>query len=297
MLNQIEGVLNPVAPYNFQFSLGFIQKFSPTRGEQSINPGSLTKAILIEGEPVVFRVENGGTVDSPCLRYTLFAERPITETQAATARDRIAFFLSLNDDLKPFYALGRDDPHFSAVIDRLYGLHQVKFLTPFENLIWAILTQRNRIANARVMKDAIVAKYGRSLTVDGVTYAAFPDAARMADATTEDIGGLIHHDQKAAYITGAVRAFLTVDESFLRTGDYAAVEAWLRAIKGVGEWSAKFVLIRGLGRTDSFGTEDALLDSASECYQEKLAPENLRELAVPYGKYQGYWAYYLRTNG
>ena len=53
--------------------------------------------------------------------------------------NRLRFFLSLNDDLQPFYRIGLADPPFASVIECLYGLHQPKFLTPFELACWAIL--------------------------------------------------------------------------------------------------------------------------------------------------------------
>ncbi len=56
--------------------------------------------------------------------------------------DRLGFYLSLQDDLRPFYAIADADPDFAPVARGLYGFQQVKFLTPFEHLCWAILTQR-----------------------------------------------------------------------------------------------------------------------------------------------------------
>jgi hypothetical protein len=38
-----------------------------------------------------------------------------------TVRERISFFLSLDDDLRPFYAIGEEDPAFEPVIQMLYG--------------------------------------------------------------------------------------------------------------------------------------------------------------------------------
>lgn len=39
----------------------------------------------------------------------------------------ICFFLSLDDDLHPFYALAQQDPTFEPIMQELYGYHQVKF--------------------------------------------------------------------------------------------------------------------------------------------------------------------------
>jgi DNA-3-methyladenine glycosylase II len=82
---------------------------------------------------------------------------------------------------------------------------------------------------------------------------------------------------------------------FLRHGDYDEVEAWLRSIKGIGEWSAQFVMVRGLGRIDRLPIEQRLLMAASERYQQTMTPDSLRKLAVRYGPWQGYWAHYLRA--
>ena len=54
-----------------------------------------------------------------------------------------------DDDLQPFYALAEADPPFWALVQRLYGYHQVRFFTPFENTCWAILGQRTPFAVAR----------------------------------------------------------------------------------------------------------------------------------------------------
>ena len=63
---------------------------------------------------------------SPLLGVTLYAERPISDAVRAEALDRVAFFLSIADDLAPFYAIGRADAAFAPVIAQLYGYHQVE---------------------------------------------------------------------------------------------------------------------------------------------------------------------------
>src|SRR3954454_410016 len=171
--DQVAGTIEATPPFDFARSLAFLGHFPPTRDEQALSPGALTKAVIVEGRPVVFRVEANGTVEAPRLAYTLFAEEPIAAATERAAIDRIAFFLGLDDDLRPFYAIGRADPDFAPLIDQQYGYHQVKFLTPFENACWAILTQRNPMAIARKMKEALTRRYAAGLAVDGETYWAF----------------------------------------------------------------------------------------------------------------------------
>jgi DNA-3-methyladenine glycosylase II len=292
------GVLTPVPPFDFEQSLDFLGMFPPTRGEQTLARRTLTKAVMIGGQPVVFRVAGTGSAGAPRLEYTLFAAAPITSEVQAAAADRIAFYLSLDDDLRPFYAIGEADPAFAPVLRRLYGYHQVKFLTPFENAAWAILSQRNPMPVAQKQKLALAARFGGTLTVDDTAYTAFPAAAQLAGVPPATLREVVNNDRRAEYLAAAAHAFSTVDESWLRAAPYAEVEAWLRGIKGIGPWSAEFILLRGLGRLDRVpATEERLIAAVSHRYGHDQAPPpaEVERLAAGYGPWQGYWAHYLRA--
>ena len=288
--------LTPKAPFDFGQSLAFLRAFPLMRGDQAITDDSLTRAVVASGETIVFRAVDEGTVDEPLLGVTLYAERPITDAVREAALNRVAFFLSIADDLAPFSAIGQEDSAFAPVIAQLHGYHQVKFLTPFDNAAWAILSQRTPMAAARKTWNALIDRYGSSLTVDGTAYRAFPPAERLATVNPDDLLDILPNLRKAPYLHAAARAFDDVDEQWLRTAPYDEVDAWLRRIPGIGEWSATFVLIRALGRMERTSAEDALLRAAAKVYgPEAGTPDGLRDIARRYGPYQGYWALYLRT--
>jgi DNA-3-methyladenine glycosylase II len=235
-------------------------------------------------------------VEKPRLDCTLVADEPITDALREAMRDRVEFFLSTADDLAPFYAIGRDDPAFAPVIAQLYGYHHVKFLTPFENAAWAILAQRVQMPVARKMRQALMERYGGAQTVNGETYRAFPTAERLATINPDDLLDILPTLRKAPYLYGVARAFDDVDEQWLRAGPYDEVYAWLRAIPGIGEWSATFILIRGLGRMERLSTEPATLRAAERVYGPRAATwDGVMEIAARYGPYQGYWGHYLRA--
>ncbi len=300
MLYSITGHLTPTPPFDFARSLEFLGAFQPTAGEQSLAERALAKAVIIDGQTIVFRVTSSGEVEAPRVNYTLFSDRPIGADMACAAADRVAFFLSLKDDLCPFYALARDDLVFAPIVDRLYGYHQVKFLTPFENACWAILSQRNTMPIARRLKQALVERFGTHLEVDGVCYDAFPEAARLAEADPADLLAILPTLRRDAYLAAVARAFSVADEAWLRSAPYAEVAAWLRAIDGIGPWSASFVLLRGLGRTEQLPVgEKRLAAAAGRLYNggPPLSEAALSRLAERYGPWQGYWAHYLRVAG
>jgi DNA-3-methyladenine glycosylase II len=132
-MQQIQGTLTPKAPFDFDKTLEFFGHFRPAMGEQKMHDGTLTKAVSINGQIVVFRVQSIGTVDAPELAYILYRDSIISGELHEAVRNRISFFLSLEDDLQAFYALAQEDSAFEPVMQELYGYHQVKFLSPFEN--------------------------------------------------------------------------------------------------------------------------------------------------------------------
>ena len=270
----------------------------PTKQEQTISSHVLTKAISIDGQEVVFQLISIGTTENPQLEYTLFSARPIAEATKNAVAERIAFFLSLTDDLQSFYHLGREDPDFAPIIEHLYGYHQVKFLTPFENACWAVLTQRNPMKIAQKTKQALIEKYGNHLEVHENVYWAFPEPIQIAIVNEGELLKVIRNDRRTEYLIATARAFSEVNEEFLKTAPDEEVEAWLRNIKGIGEWSATFIMVRGLGRMEYIPlTETRLLEAASKVYGhgEELSREDLKRLAERYGPWQGYWAHYLRV--
>lgn len=270
----------------------------PTRQEQTISSQTLTKAISINGQPIVFQVNSTGTTENPQLAYTLFSAEPIPEDIHKSVVERLTFFLSLKDDLHPFYRIGREDVDFAPIIDDLYGYHQVKFLTPFENACWAVLTQRNPMNVAQKTKQVLIEKYGNQLEVYGNVYRAFPEAMQIAIADYGELLQIIRNDRRTEYLIATARAFSEVDDEYLKTAPDEAVEAWLRGIKGIGEWSATFIMIRGLGRMEHVPlSETRLLAAASKVYGhgEDVGREELKRLADRYGDWQGYWAHYLRV--
>jgi DNA-3-methyladenine glycosylase II len=299
-LHTTTGHLTPTPPFDFAKSLEFLGGFRPTAGEQSLAERALAKAVLIDEQTIVFRVTSSGDIETPQLDYTLFSDQPIGAAIARAAADRLAFFLSLDDDLRSFYAIGRDDAAFAPIVERLYGYHQVKFLTPFENACWAILSQRNTMPIARKLKQALVERFGTGLEVEGVRYEAFPDAARLAEANPADLLAIVHNLRRDEYLAAVARAFCTADEAWLRAAPYDEVEAWLRAIDGIGPWSASFVLLRGLGRTEQLPVgEKRLAEAAGRLYNAgpPLKEVALRRIAERYGAWQGYWAHYVRVSG
>lgn len=279
--------LPATAPFDFAASLRFLRCFPATAGEQEAAENTLTKALRAGGQTMVAHL----APDGAGLRCDLRADEPLTGAAVDAAIDRLTFYLSLADDLTPFYALGRADAGFAPVIERMYGYHQVKFPSPLENLVWAILCQRVPMPVAAKAKESLVTHVGNRIG----DHLAFPDLEQLLQLSTGELAGLLGNTTKAERIHGALARWATVDEAFLRSGPYDQVKEFLLGLPGIGAWSASFILIRGLGRMAESPLDRELLRAAAKVYGRAVSERELRALADRYGPWQGYWSHYLRA--
>lgn len=296
-LHSEDGFVTPKSPFDFSKSLDFLGVFPPMRDDLKIGELSLTRAVCIGGQTIVFNVRSTGLIKNPRLKYVLFSDRTLSSGIRDAVTDRIGFFLSLSDDLEPFYRIGYGDIDFAPVLQKYYGLHHVKFITPFECASWAVLSQRYPVGAAQKVKQAIMEKFGTSLEVEGRLYRAFPEPARLARASEEELLPLVRNKRRVEFLMAVARAFSEIDERFLRTAKYDEVAGWLTKINGIGEWSSKLILLRGLGRMEKLAVEKRLLKAASSVYGhgKPLSQNTFDHIAEKYGGWKGYWAYYLRT--
>lgn len=294
--NTIQGKIFPVPPFDFSKTISFMNMFTPTMEEQVFDELSFTKAIYLNEQTLAFKIEDIGTIEKPVLEYTFFSENKIEDKIKSELLDRINFFLSLEDDLTQFYNHAMKDKAFKSLVEKLYGLHQVKFLTPFEAAAWAILSQRISMKAAHTMKERLVRAVGDCIEVDQIEYWTFPSANQIKNLGMEHLIVILKNKRKSQYLMNVSESFNMVSEDFLRHAPVDEVKDWLLNIKGVGEWSAHLELIRGLGRMEDISPNDRMLMAcAKKIYGKQLTDETINKITKDYGDFKGYWSYYLRV--
>ena len=304
-MHSTTGTLTPIPPFDYEKTLAFLGSFSIAMNDQVVEPNVLNKALALNGNAIVFRLHARGTVDEPLLDYTLYSARKLSPAVHDKAVERIRFFLSLDDDLAPFYKIGKRDKKFAPIIKQWYGLHHVKFLTPFENAVWAVLSQRVPMGMARKFKQTLTETYGPRLKVDGVEHIAFPEPSQLFPVDAAELRTIIKNERKVEYLRAVIEAFNEVTDEFLYQAPTEEVRQWLMSIKGIGEWSAYFILFRGLGRNQSMYFDAnsqpmrAFADVIDRTYGDgkHLDQRAIAKLAAPYGEWETYWTYYLRSSG
>lgn len=297
-LHHLRVALPATPPYSLATTCEVLAAASPFRTDLVLGPGSLTRALLVGGAPVVVRVTEAGESGHRVLACDLFAAAPPATGFAAAATAAVTAFLGLRDDLTAFYRVAARDEAMAPLVRRLHGYRQVRFPTPFEAAAWAVLSQHNHWNVARKMKDALVAELGMGLVMDGVDHRVFPSPVVVVAAGPDLLHWLLRNERRALSLFAVAEAFADVDPRFLMAAPVGEVDAWLRRIHGIGPWSAAFILQRGVGRPDApLLVDQSLVRATLTVYgpHRILRMADVAGLAERYGDQQGIWAHYLRV--
>ncbi|MEU7860439.1 hypothetical protein [Nonomuraea sp. NPDC049141] len=248
--------------------------------------------------------------DGRALRFAYAAEsdwRPIGVTVTAAPggvavattraagpgiRGEVARILSLDVDGAGFAGLGEADAVLGDLQRLRPGLRPVCFWSPWEAACWAVIVQRSSMLIAARIKQRIAERYGAKVTMDGQVYPAFPPPVTLLEA-----GGLGLPAQKEEWLRGLAGAALdgVLTTEHLRALAPEEALAELRALPGVGPFSAGLILIRGAGAPDAFpGDEPRLFGILREAYglPEDAPPAAYRKLAEAWRPYRS-WASFL----
>ena len=142
------------------------------------------------------------------------------------------------------------DPQLGALVAATPGLRAAGSVDPYETLIRAIVGQQVSVAGARTVTGRVAEAIAEPLTIEhpGLTH-VFPSMACLAAA---DPGVFPMPTARAATLRRVGEAVVS-GQLVLDAGvDRADVIERLVALKGIGPWTAQYVVMRGLGDPDVF---------------------------------------------
>ena len=191
-----------------------------------------------------------------------------------------------------------EDPVFAAVARRCRGLRPVLIADPFEALVWAIIGQQINVRFAAKLKRALVERFGTRAAAAGREFLLFPGPETLAVLDhARDLRPLQFSRQKSEYTIAAAREIAAgrLDLEALRAAPPDEAVARLLELKGVGRWTAEYVLLRGLGHADTIPAADGGLRRiiGREYGLGRLATEaEVRAIAARWAGWRGYAAFY-----
>ena len=191
------------------------------------------------------------------LRVTVTGAR-LTSSLKNKVTAALERLLGIRIDLQKFYRLSEKDQWLKPLANQFQGMKPPRLLTPFEALVNAVTCQQLTLTMGIRLLNRLTEAYGLALRTETGVVHAFPHPQDLANADIEDLRKMSFSYQKARYLTNISRLIVDGElnlDVITQLDDKEAV-ARLCELKGVGRWTAEYVLLRGLGRTHIFPADD-----------------------------------------
>lgn len=207
------------------------------------------RVLVVDGLPVdVSAVQRGAE-----LVVTLNGARVSSqiEKQAIAALTRL---LGIDVDLSAFYRFAQSDTRLAPLAKRFRGFKPPRFLTLFEALANGITCQQLSLTVGIILLNRLVEHYGHELHGGR----AFPEPNDIKSADPEQLVRLGYSHNKARSLIELAQAISDnrIQPTALEQASDRDALASLQQLRGIGRWTAEYVSLRGLGRTNIFPGDD-----------------------------------------
>jgi DNA-3-methyladenine glycosylase II len=249
--------IEPVAPFRLDLTAWALRR--RPHNEIDCWDGSTYRRVVSinENGAVGLSVTQEGALEVPRLSI-LMAGKPIDEAAERLLLHALDGLLGLNVDLSAFTEMAASDPLLDPLAARMWGLKPPRFPTVFEALVNGIACQQLSLDVGIHLLNRLTVERGRPVPEDIDGMRGFPGPEELASAEPEEVKRLGFSLAKASTIVEAAQAIAAGDldlEGLEQLEDAAAIER-LTNLRGVGRWTAEYVLLRGLGRLHVFPGDD-----------------------------------------
>jgi len=158
-------------------------------------------------------------------------------------------------------------------------------ISGFETAVRVVLGQQVTVKAARTLTERLVQRFGTPVATpfEGLTH-VFPDADTLAAAPADEIGslGIVRQRVRALQALAAEVAASRIE--LHRGAPLAPTLDALRALPGIGEWTAQVVAMRALAWPDAWPASDIGLMNALGSRD----PKQITALAEPWRPWRAY---------
>jgi DNA-3-methyladenine glycosylase II len=215
------------------------------------------RALALEDGAVEVAVTQTSPPEAPRLQVAVTGERigPGTRSAVTAALERS---LGLRTDLTEFERFAARDARLGPLARRFGGMKPARFPTVFECLINAIACQQVTLTLGIRLLGRLAEAFGLEVRGGEVQARAFPRPEDLAGRTPEELRPLGFSRQKARAMIDLACALAEgrLDLKALETEPDEVALDRLGRLRGVGRWTAEYVLLRGLGRLHVFPGDD-----------------------------------------
>lgn len=281
--------LNYTPPYDWSAMIDFLAART-IAGVETVDPDRYARTIEIDG--IAGTIEITPAEERSALAATI---RISNEKAVPEIVSRIRRVFDLDADIQRITAQLARDETLAPLIAARPGLRVPGAWDKFELAIRAILGQQITVVAARRLAGKLAAEYGRPIkpsdhTLPGLTR-LFPHCETLAEA---DLGTLGMPRSRAVTLSTLSAACPGL---FDKGQDFKHTVASLKALPGIGEWTAQYIAIRALRDPDAFPAADiGLLRAITPPKGTRPSPAALLVRAEAWRPWRAYAAQHLWTS-
>lgn len=273
-------------PYDWEHMLRFLE-LRAVPGVEAVINNTYIRNFVLDGEPGVISIAHLAAEN--CLASKIEISDP---ARLLTIVERIKRIFDLTADPHEISRglTSRDQPGdiLRRLMVRFPGTRIPGCWDSFEIAVRAIVGQQISVAGATTVMGRLVQQYGATIPDASKCKSRlgylFPAPEVLAEL---DINRLSMPRSRARAIKDMARAVVTGDIDF--TDDFEILMRELKSIKGVGDWTAQYIVMRACGAPDAFLAGDLVLQKA---FAQEMGKElSLRELEQTAEQWRPWRAY------
>lgn len=280
--------LAPTPPFRLDLAVWTLRR----RVENGVDrwDGTTYRRVLpLGGVPVEVAVTQTAPPESPQVRVTVTGAGASSAVKAAIS-PILERMLGLRADLSDFYEFASQDTKLAALVDRFRGMRPPRFPTVFEALINGIACQQMSLTLGIRLLTLLSQAHGLACREDEAPAHAFPRPEDLAGQRPQALRPLGFSHQKSRAMIEAAQAVCDGQldlESLVDVSDEEAVRR-LEQLRGVGRWTAEYVLLRGLGRWHIFPGDDVGARNSLTRWLKLRKPLDYQRVRRVMARWRGY---------
>jgi len=302
----ISFILRPLPPFSLELTVWSLRR-RPSNEIDRWDGKNYTRIFVFEDNAIKVTVSQEGDINKPKLHVEVIGEISDLQTVKSRISAMLVKMFSIRSDFKDFYSLSSSNKRLRPLVERFTGVKPPRFPTVFEALVNAFSCQQLSLDLGIILLNRLSYSHGIAFKESDTVFHAFPRPKDLAVLSKEDLRKLGLSRNKGLAIIELSKEIINGNveiESLEKLSDDEIVE-YLSRIRGVGRWSAEYVLLRGLGRINMFPGDDVGAQKNLQNFMgldERPGYEQIKRITSRWQPYAGFIYFHflldkLKTKG
>lgn len=288
-------LLHPVPPFRLDYTVWALRRRTNNIIDQW-DGKYYTRLFIIDGQPIKVMVEQKNARDNPQILVSL--DKRITKKTQNIVSQLLEMILGLNRNMQNFYQLTQYDRYLKPLVIQFMGVKPPRFPSLFEAIVNAISCQQISLDAGLQIQNRLAQHIGTRIHDENTIFYAFPIPKNIADCSVLELKKLGYSKSKSETLIRLASAIVSSEALFADLENKPTEEAikFLCQFKGIGRWSAEYILLRGLSKIETFPGDD--IGAQKNLQQllhlsEKLDYQKISKITKKWYPYAGFIYFHL----